>query len=326
MTGVLELASGVKTGCERRIGLFDNDNGVFFESNAGVIGVTVRTNDTGSPLPTTVVQADWNLDTMDGDADAANPSGLTLDVTKAQIFVFDYQWLSVGRVRFGFEIGGVVIYVHEHLTSNVGIVPWASTPNLPLRYQIITTSSSGVCSMRCICAAILSEGGFEERGPIRYRSTEGAVLVTDTENELFALVALRLKTTHLGAHIRIVDVQLQIQSAAEKLEWVLVHGSKGNVITVGGALTYADLANSAVQTALGATANDITGGTQIGGGFLETGNNAQGASSGGGMAPSTLTLGAAIDGTRSELILAVRPIGGVSAMDVEGSITWQEIT
>lgn len=326
MTGVLELASGVKTGCERLIGPHDDDNGLFFTSNAGTIQVVVRTNDTGSPVDGPIPRSSWNLDTMDGDGDAANPSGITLDATKGQIFVFDFEWFSLGRVRFGVKIDGIIHYVHKHNVGNTSIIPWASTPNLPLRYQIITTADSGVCSMRCICTAVISEGGFEERGPIRYRSTEGAILVTDVENELFALIALRLKATHLGGHIRIVDVQLQIQSAAEKLEWVLVHGSKGNAITVGGALTYADLANSIVQTALGATANDITGGTQIGGGFLETGNNAQGASSGGGMAPSTLTLGAAIDGTLSELILAVRPIGGVSAMDVEGSITWQEIT
>ncbi len=325
MTGVLELASGTKTGCERRIGPFDNNNGLFFESDAGTIGVTVRTNDTGTPADTTIAQSAWNLDTMDGGADAANPSGLTLDITKAQLFVFDYQWLGVGRVRFGVEIGGVKVYVHEHNIANSTTVAWASTPNLPLRYQIITTTSSGVCSMRCMCAAVISEGGVNERGPIRYRSTAGAVLTTDAENELFCLIALRLKSTHLGAHIRIIDVQLQIQSAGETLEWVLVHGTKNDVITVGGTLTYADLTNSALQTALGATANDISGGTEVGGGFLETGNNAQGAASDGGIVPSTLTLGAAIDGTRSELMLAVRPNGGVSAMEVEGSITWQEI-
>jgi hypothetical protein len=325
MTGVLELASGTKTGCERRIGPFDNDNGVFFASNEGVIQVVVRTKDTGSPVDNEIDKANWNLDVMDGSDSTSNPSHHTLDATKAQIFVFDFQWLSAGRVRFGIEIGGRIHYVHEFNAANILAVPWASTPNLPLRYQIITTTSSGVCSMRCICAAVISEGGINERGPIRYRSTAGAVLVTDTENELFCLIALRLKATHLGAHIRVVDVQLQIQTAGESLEWVLVHGTKNDVITVGGSLTYADLANSALQTALGATANDISGGTEVGGGFLETGNNAQGAASDGGIVPSTLTLGAAVDGTRSELMLAVRPNGGVSAMEVEGSITWQEI-
>ena len=325
MTGVLELASGVKTGCERRIGPFDNDNGLFFTSNAGTIQVVRRTNDTGSAVDVPIDQADWNIDTLDGGGDAANPSGITADWTKVQQFVYEFEWLSAGGVRMGLVINNVIWYVHQFPTANILTIPWCSTPNLPLRYQIITTTSSGVCSMRCICAAVISEGGINERGPIRYRSTEGAVLTTDVENELFCLIALRLKSTHLGAHIRVVDVQIQIQSATETLEWVLLHGTKNDAITVGGSLTYGDLANSALQTALGATANDLSGGTQVGGGFLETGNNAQGAASGGGIVPSTLTLGAAIDGTRSELMLAVRPNGGVSAMDVEGSITVQEI-
>lgn len=214
MTGILELASGVKTGCERRIGYFNDDNGAFFESDAGTIGVTVRTNDTGSPVDTTVAQASWNIDTMDGGADAANPSGLTLDAAKAQIFIIDFQWLSVGRVRFGFEINGILHYVHEHNTANTSTVPWSSTPNLPLRYQIITTTSSGVCSMRVICAAVISEGGADvAAGIVRHKGTAGAGVTTDAENIIFAVVGLKLKSTHLGAKIQILKAIMQVHTA-----------------------------------------------------------------------------------------------------------------
>ncbi len=123
MTGILELASGTKTGCERRIGPFDNNNGAFFESDAGTVGVTVRTHDSGSTVDITVAQASWNLDNMDGGSDAENPSGLTLDTTKEQVFVIDFQWLSAGRVRFGFEIGGVIVYVHEVNVANEATIP-----------------------------------------------------------------------------------------------------------------------------------------------------------------------------------------------------------
>ncbi len=319
MTGVLELASGAKAGCQRRIGSFDDDNGVFFESDEGVIGVTVRTNDTGSPVDTTVVQALWNTDTMDGDNDAANPSGITLDITKAQIFVIDFQWLSAGRVRFGIEIGGIITYVHEHNVANSAIIPWASTPNLPLRYQIITTTSSGVCSMRCICAAIISEGGREPTGITMYQSTAGAGVTTGVENTIYAVIGLRLKTTHLGTAIRILTASIQVQTATEFLEWILIHNP-----TVADTFTYSDVTNSAVQRALGATANTVTNGTYISGGYVETGSHAAGGEAITSGPPSTLELGSDISGSRDTVVLCVRPIGGVSTATVEGALTWRE--
>ncbi len=319
MTGVLELASGVTTGCERRIGAFDDDNGVFFESDAGTIGVTVRTNDTGSPVDTTVVQASWNIDTMDGGNDAANPSGITLDATTAHIFVMDFQWLSAGRVRFGFEIGGLITYVHEHNVANSGVIPWSSTPNLPLRYQIITTTSSGICSMRCICAAIISEGGRNPTGVTLFQSTAGAGVTTGVENTIYAVIGLRLKSDHLGSTIRLLNASIQVQTVSEFLEWMIIHNP-----TVADTFAYSDVTNSAVQRALGATANTVTGGTQLHGGHVETGKNSSGGDSISSGPESTLELGASIAGVRDTVVLCVRPIGGVSTATVEGGLTWRE--
>lgn len=319
LTGVLELASGTKTGCQRRIGLFDDDNGAFFESDAGAIGVTVRTNDTGSPVDTTVVQASWNLDTMDGDGDAANPSGLTLDATMAQIFVIDFQWLSVGRVRFGFEIGGVIQYVHEHNSANVGKIPWASTPNLPLRYEIITTTSSGVCSMRCICAAVITEGETDHIGITRYKSTAGAAVTCTTDNTIYAIVGIRLKAAYLGTTIEMLKAALQIQTQSDSGEWLLMWNP-----TVADTFAYGDLTNSAVQTALGATANTVTGGTEINGGFIESTSGGGGSGSESGTLDNELALGADIAGVVDEMVLCFRTNAGTASPQVEGSLTWRE--
>ncbi|NIR25857.1 MAG: hypothetical protein GWN77_02615, partial [Gammaproteobacteria bacterium] len=70
----------------------------------------------------------------------------------------------------------------------------------------------------------------------------------------------------------------------------------------------------------------VTGGTSITGGYIESAGNAGG---GAGSADSgienALRLGSAIDGTVDEIVLCVRPIGGSTSVDVEGSITWREI-
>ncbi|KKN78100.1 hypothetical protein LCGC14_0353270 [marine sediment metagenome] len=315
ITGVLELASAVLTGCERRIGYFDDDNGIFFESDAGVIGVTVRSNDTGTPIDTTFTQANWNVDAMDGNG----VSGLTVDFTKGLIFVFDFEWFSQGRVRFGIKFGNMIRYVHNFEVGNVLTTPWASTPNLPLRYQMITTADSGICSMRAICSAVISEGGTDDVGTVRHVSTGGAAVVTAVENTLYALVGLRLKSTHFGATVRMINNALQIQTAAEFIEWVLVWNPD-----IAGAFTYNGLANSAIEFALGATANVVTNGSVIAGGYLETGGGNQGGGSEQVALENALLLGASIIGTPDEIVLAARPIGGVSAVDVEGSLSWRE--
>ena len=322
IVGVLELASGVKTGCERRIGAFTDSNGIFFESDAGTIGVTVRTNDSGSPVDTTVTQSNWNLDKMNGEGDADNPSGLILDPTKTQIFVFDFLWLSADRIRFGVKISGTIYYVHEfNIGANVGQIPWASTPNLPLRYQIITTTSSGVCSMRCVCGAVISEGGTQDIGITRYKSTAGAAVTCTTDNTVYAIVGIRLKSTHLGAEIRILKTELQIQTGSDSGEWILLFNP-----TVAGSFTYSDLTNSAVQTAIGATANTVTGGTEITGGFLQSTSVGNGSGSVSGAIDSALLLGSKIDGTVDTIVLCFRTNAATASPEVEGSLTWKEIS
>jgi len=318
-TAVLELASGTLTGVERRVGMFDDNNGFFFESDAGVMGVTLRSNDTGTPADTTFVQTAWNLDNMDGDGDKLNPSGITLDETKAQIYVVDYQWLAIGRVRFGIEIGGILTYVHQFSQGNASTIPWTSTPNLPVRYQMVTTGSSGVASMRVICSAVISEGGQDPLGVTTQVSTAGASVTTAVEDTLYAVVGIRLKSTHLGTAVRVIDVGVQIHTAAEFIEWCLMWNP-----TVADTFAYSGVTNSSLERALGATANTITGGYVMAGGYAETG----GGNAGGGTSTKTLEtslmLGSLIDGTQDEIVLAVRAIGGVSAVTLEGAISVRE--
>lgn len=311
MTGVLDLSGG-GTGVERRIGYFDDDNGIFFEDDAGTIGVTVRTNDSGTPSDTTIAQASWNIDKMDG----TGPSGVTVDWAKAQIFYFDFQWLSVGRIRFGVEVGGRLCNVHEVNQANTATIPWASTPNLPLRYQIITTGSSPVSSMRCICSTVLSEGGVDPPGKTHSHASTAHVNA-NTADTIYALLGLRLKAAQVGATVEYVLLSV-ISETNDSFEWQLIHNP-----TVAGTFTYSNKSNSAVQIATGSTANPstntITGGTVLARGF-GTQNAAAGQPLG---RARTLRLGVKIDGTLDTHVLAVRPLGANA--DIQGALTWREI-
>ncbi len=311
MTGLLNRSGG-GTGVQRRIGIFDDDNGLFFEDDEGTIKVVRRTNVTGTPADNKVAQSSWNLDKMDG----AGSSGITIDWTKGQLFFIDFEWLAIGRARMCLIVGGSIIPVHQFLAANVLDKVYMSTPNLPLRFQIITTGSSPVSTMEAICASVISEGGETSVGVLRYISTDGTHLATTTENTAYALIGIRLKSTHLGSSIEIINTSIAEHAGSKNLEWFYVLNP-----TIGGSPSWSAETNSGIETFKGVAANTITGGTVQTGGYFST--DKKGGSEGGAI-PNELILGAKIDGTVDELVLAVRPVGGSSVVNVEGSITWRE--
>lgn len=145
-----------KNNLRQRLGYFDDTNGIFFESISAGVYVVQRSYSTGSVIDTKVLQNNWNLDKLDG----TGLSKAVLDITKSQIFVIDFGWLGVGRVRLGFYIEDKLIYCHEFRNSNSISTVYMGTANLPIRFEIenlgVTSSTS---TLKQICSAISSEGG-----------------------------------------------------------------------------------------------------------------------------------------------------------------------
>jgi hypothetical protein len=151
------------TNVTRRIGLFSATNsgatvtiadGIFLEQTASA--VNLRIVNSGTRDDQTVAQGGWNLDTLNG----TGASGITLDLSKSQILVIDFQWLGVGRVRMGFDIDGEIIYAHEFLNANVATDVYMRTATLPIRAEL-TTSAAASATMSFICSSVVSEGGVD---------------------------------------------------------------------------------------------------------------------------------------------------------------------
>lgn len=314
LTGVI---GNQGTDIAARMGYFDDDNGIFLVNTAGTAGIGIRSSTSGSSVDNLVAQANWNLDTMDGNG----ASGITLDFDKAQIFVIDFEWLGVGRVRTGFVVDGKVYYCHEFLHANNIATVYMSTPNLPIRYEIEaggTNPNTG--SLEHICSSVISEGGVQDNGVVRYTSTANTQVDCAVVGTIYAIKGIRLKSAGLAATVKMLNAAVQVQSASDDLEYILIFNP-----TVAGTPSWTNETNSVVQTATGATANTVTGGTYITGGYVATGN-AQNAS--GIIAqeiPNALLLGSAIDGTPDEIWLCARPLNNVNTL-VEGSITWRELS
>ncbi len=318
MTGILRRSGG-GTGVQRRIGPHDDENGLFFIDDDDVVSVARRTFVTGSAADSTFAQTNWNLDKMDGSKDPlTNPSGVTADFSKEHLFVFDFGWLGTDRMRIGLQISGLIFYVHEFLISNILDKVSMSTPNLPLRYQLETTGSSPASAMECQCGAVISEGGQDDLGVKRYASTGGAHVNAATENIIYGILGIQLKSTHLDVSVLPTSVSIDEHVGSKFYEWILMFNP-----TVAGSPTFNAISNSALNFAKGATANTVTGGEAIDGGFASSAQ--KGGTSVSEAIKSARRLGATIAGVSDEIWLCGRPVGGSTNLDFEGSIGWREL-
>lgn len=144
----------------QRVGYFSANNGVYIEQEGNTTYMVMRSQSSGaSSSNNRIAQTDWNVDKFDG----LGPSGYTLDMTKSQIFWSDFEWLGVGTVRTGFVINGELVIAHKFHHANLGESTYMTTACLPIRYEIfntgVTTSNS---TMKQICSAVISEGGYNQ--------------------------------------------------------------------------------------------------------------------------------------------------------------------
>ena len=187
------VMSPAKAGLRQRVGYYGAKNGIYLELDGSVLSFVKRSFVGGSLSNTSIEQSSWNIDTLDGNG----PSGITLDISKAQILWMDIEWLGVGSVRLGFVIDGQFIHCHTIHHANIITSTYITTASLPLRYEIKnTTATSGSSTMKQICSSVISEGGYGLSGaqqavgiPINAPRTLG------TAGTFYPVIGLRLKAS-----------------------------------------------------------------------------------------------------------------------------------
>jgi len=212
-------------------GYSDGTNGIEFQNNGSVNRFVIYS--ASSAGNETVNQSSWNLDPLDG----TGVSGITLDITKTQILVIDIQALYAGRVRIGFDIGGVIVYAHEFLHANILTSPYIQTANLPVRCGMTCTGTVSA-TMRFICSAVISEGGSEDINVYGYtfQQDTGAVSVGTGGTHL---LSLRPKLTFNGisnrARVAYIDVEIY-NAGNQTVKWELCIGQ-----AISGTTTFNDV-------------------------------------------------------------------------------------
>jgi hypothetical protein len=211
-----------KTNLRQRVGYYGAANGIFLELENAVLSFVKRSSITGSVVETKVAQANWNVDKLDG----TGPSGITLDITKAQILFSDIEWLGVGTVRLGFVIDGQLIHCHSFHHANTVEATYITTASLPLRYEIKNTDTTASASvLKQICSTVISEGGYELRGQQRSIGL-GATAARDltASGVGYPVVGIRLKSTRIDAVVIPVAVSLIGVGNNAIFKWQLQQG------------------------------------------------------------------------------------------------------
>ena len=254
------VMSPAKSGLRQRVGYYGAADGMYVELDGSTLNLVERTSVGGSLAETRIAQASWNGDKLNG----TGASGLTLDMTKAQILWMDIEWLGLGTVRMGFVIDGKFVHAHSFHHANLIQSTYITTASLPLRYEIantgITTSSS---TLKQVCSSVISEGGYELRGLQQAVNTPitAPVDLPSPAGTYYPVISIRLKSSpnRLDAIVILTALSLMGTGNGPQYNWQM----RASATTAGGTWVSAGV-DSAVEY-------KIDGGTVSGGRILASG-------------------------------------------------------
>ena len=244
-------------GVRRRFGIFDDNNGAFFEDNGGVYSYVIRSKTSGSVVETRVLRDDWNGDKLDGNGWSQH----TADPTKQQMINIEYEWYGAGQVKFSWVIGGETITSHTFSHANTIDKVWCSTPFLPIRVELENvTGVAGTHYLYQGSNSLISEGEPEKLGILVSQATGTTGRTMSSSNTYYPVLSIRLKSNNLTGIVLPRSLQVATNDNTNVF-WKLVR----NPTLTGASWQPHDDPDSFMEYDLSATA--MTGGTNTLNGF-----------------------------------------------------------
>ena len=253
-----------QVGIRRRFGLFDENNGTYFEDDGGTYSYVIRSNTTGIVTETRVTRDNWNGEKFDGNG----YTGVTADATKQQMISINYEWYGAGIVEFAWLMKNETIPSHTFENSNILDTSWCSTPFLPIRVEI--ENVTGVAGTHYIYQgsnSLIQEGEPEKLGILESIANPIAGTTLADANTFYPVVSLRLKSNQLGAVALLRSLQA-VTNDNTNVYWKLIE----NPTLTGASWTDHPDENSFTQYDTSATAT--TGGNIVLSGFTISGGAA----------------------------------------------------
>ena len=303
----------VQTDVVKRMGYFSTltttpfegkTDGLFFMSD-GEISINIYK--TGTLIEKTI-QSAWNLDKLDGTGE----SGINVDWSKNIIFCIDFEWLGIGRVRWGVVVDGLFVYFHESLHANVTTGVYMSSPNQPLRWEIRQNGATAG-TFKFICASVNSEGSLNKLGKILSSNIGTSKINANSTSSKYAIIGMQLQASKVDTLVDVLTFSA-MSTTNDNFLWELWWNP-----AVTGTFTYTAITSSAIAIAKGATGggNTVSGGSLIDSGYGSKQTSIRES------IETALRLGMEIDGTLDSIVLSVQPLS--SGLDIYGSITWREL-
>jgi hypothetical protein len=297
----------------QKVGMFDANNGIFFEDTGTGYRFVRRTYVTGSPVDTYANQGSWNGDNLDG----TGVSGYDLSFDKATIMFMDFEWLGMGAVRCGFVVDGKFITAHSFYNANDLSTVYMQTANLPIRYEIETTGTiGGAAALQQVCSTTMIEGGYAPGGirqSIGTASLAGVNLTT--AGTYYNLATIRIKSGRPYAVIVPIDIAASAISNSDFQIELRLNATPST------AFSYTSYSDNVEYDLTGTTT--ITGGTVVGQAYLsgKGANSLQFQQDGFNF---DYQLGQTISGTSDTLTLCAK--GGSNGDDICGTLKWVDLT
>jgi len=251
------------TGVRRRFGLFDENNGFYFEDGGdGNYYCCIRSS--SGPTLTRIPREQWNGDRLDGQG----VSGITADPTAQQLVVFDYEWYGAGAVKIKFVIDGAAHTIHTFYHANRIPTVWCATPFLPIRVELTNvTGAAGTHRLFQGSNSLISEGEVGKLGIAQNITSSITGKSLGSPNTFRPVLSIKLKSTALSGIVLPAYFQAVSLSNANIFYKLITNA----VLTDANFVDMPDL-NSFTQYDESATA--YSGGVDIDSGFISV--NAQG--------------------------------------------------
>jgi hypothetical protein len=166
-------------------------NGTFSFTSTGNATATFTVKQAGvAQTDYWTYQEDWNIDRMDGsNTITTNPSGMTLDPTKMNVYQIAMRWLGAGTISFALEdqASGALVYVHREHYVNQHTRPHIDNPSFKIAYTAVNTTNTSNLTVRGASIYGAVEGTIFQNELTRSWSTSKSGLAQNVTHHMMSI-------------------------------------------------------------------------------------------------------------------------------------------